>query len=144
MPGKNNHTDVWEIFGDSEGSFEAVKPWHGNIHEHQVGRMRLEQSEGFMTVIGFAHHFHRGDGFELGPDASTDNGVVVHENDTNRQHRNRSYSAKELDRHLSGNQASTRVPSPRQESSSRLPPARAARSSIPSKPRLAPRWAASR
>src|ERR1051326_7700210 len=92
-----------------------------------------------MAIIGFASKVDRRNAFQFGTDPAANDRVVIDQNNTNRLHG--AYSDNAWSRHLRGNHASMRVPSPGVDSSSNRPPARVARSSMLNKPRLAPRWA---
>jgi hypothetical protein len=125
-------------FDDAFRCLQAIQIGHGNIHEDYVRVGGLDQFDGLAAVAGLADHFDSGEFLKRVANTGPDDGVIVGQDDTNLVW-GTSVSYQELGvRHFSGNQAWTSVPCPGVDLSSRRPSTSVARSSMLSRPRLAP------
>jgi hypothetical protein len=108
------------------------------VHQHHVGPLLLQQAQGLAGVGRLPHHLDARHVPQQRGDARPDQGVVVRQQHANEAHRPSPLSPAAGAGGPSGKRARTFVPSPGADRMASCPPSSRTRSSMPSRPRLAP------
>src|SRR3954462_2928370 len=130
--GKNDHAHRREAVAHLRRRLEPRDPLHGDVHQHHIDLFSRSQFERELPARRFAHHGDIRHGVEKRANPSANQGMVVGE-----QHANRHAAASFFAR-ATGKVATNIVPCPGAERSSSDPDASAMRSSMLTRPRLAP------
>src|SRR2546430_16152212 len=115
---------------------EPGNPFHGDVHQDDIGALALRELERLFAACRFASHLDVVHRAQKRADARAHQRVVIGEYDPDGRRRHQ--AACGFSPGSSGNDASNTVPCPGAERSSKEPPASATRSSMPASPRLPP------
>ena len=133
MHRQDHHAHVRIALAHLRRGLEAGDSFHGDVHQHDVGPLAVGDLERLLAARGFGDHLHLAHSLQKRMDAGAHQRVVVGE-----QHADHPTARSFPPAAAMGKVASSTVPCPGDERSSNEPPASAMRSSMPTRPRLAP------
>src|SRR5947209_5320581 len=136
MHRQDHHPHLGLAFAHPGRRLEAGNPFHGDVHQDDIGALALRELERLFAACRFAYHLDVVHRAEKRADARAHQRMVIGKYDPDGRRRHQAACAFSLGSR--GNDASNTVPCPGVERSSKEPPASATRSSIPASPRLAP------